>query len=242
MLHEVATSDRRELLVLYGRRRLGKTALLRRFGIDQPLAFFSCPLSTAAEALRLFTHELARTFDDAVLSRRPLLGLERSARLRRGCVQQGAPAARAGRAAVSAEKRARHRFAAAARLGRARRPAQARAHRILVLDDGSRRLGSPGAALRAADGAARSAADVVRRVVRLPSGLVVRAARARLRGLRRGPAYAEQVARHGTPYEAVHDLALSPSGAFIPSRSSSSAKSFATPAPTSPSCTAWRPA
>ncbi|MCY4662898.1 MAG: ATP-binding protein [Acidobacteria bacterium] len=69
LLREVAASDRRELLVLYGRRRLGKTALLRRFGIDHPLAFFSCPLSTAAEALRLFTHELARTFDDATLSR-----------------------------------------------------------------------------------------------------------------------------------------------------------------------------
>ena len=69
LLDRIARSDRRELLVVYGRRRLGKTALLRRFGRDCPLAFFSCPLSTAPEALRLFTRELARTFDDPLLTR-----------------------------------------------------------------------------------------------------------------------------------------------------------------------------
>lgn len=69
LLERLAASDRRELLVIYGRRRLGKTALLRQFGRGRPLAFFSCPLSTAPEALRLFTRELARTFDDPLLAR-----------------------------------------------------------------------------------------------------------------------------------------------------------------------------
>ena len=69
LLDRLAASDQRELLVIYGRRRLGKTALLRQFGAGRPLAFFSCPLSTAPEALRLFTRELARTFDDSLLAR-----------------------------------------------------------------------------------------------------------------------------------------------------------------------------
>ncbi len=69
LLDRISRSERRELLVVYGRRRLGKTALLRRFGRDRPLMFFSCPLSTAPEALRLFTRELARTFDDPLLTR-----------------------------------------------------------------------------------------------------------------------------------------------------------------------------
>lgn len=69
LLDRLAASDHRELLVIYGRRRLGKTALLRQFGRGRPLAFFSCPLSTAPEALRLFTRELARTFDDPLLAR-----------------------------------------------------------------------------------------------------------------------------------------------------------------------------
>ena len=38
-------------------------------GVTNPLAFFSCPLSTASEALRLFTRELARTFDEPLLAR-----------------------------------------------------------------------------------------------------------------------------------------------------------------------------
>jgi len=69
LLGRLAASDHREMLVVYGRRRLGKTALLRQFAVARPLAFFSCPLSTASEALRLFTRELARTFDDSLLAR-----------------------------------------------------------------------------------------------------------------------------------------------------------------------------
>ena len=69
LLERLAASDQRELLVIYGRRRLGKTALLRQFGAGRPLLFFACPLSTAPEALRLFTRELARTFDDSLLAR-----------------------------------------------------------------------------------------------------------------------------------------------------------------------------
>ncbi|MCY4122642.1 MAG: hypothetical protein OXG72_17165 [Acidobacteria bacterium] len=40
-----------------------------RFAIDRPVVFFSCPLSTEQEALRLFARELARTLDDPLLIR-----------------------------------------------------------------------------------------------------------------------------------------------------------------------------
>jgi len=40
-----------------------------RFAIDRPVVFFSCPLSTEQEALRLFARELARTLDDPLLTR-----------------------------------------------------------------------------------------------------------------------------------------------------------------------------
>ena len=47
---------------------------MRQFGAGRPLAFFACPLSTAPEALRLFTRELARTFDDSLLARTRFAG------------------------------------------------------------------------------------------------------------------------------------------------------------------------
>lgn len=62
-------SGRKEMLVLYGRRRLGKTALLRQFSGKHPACFFSCPISSGREALRLFEAQMARSFSEPLLEK-----------------------------------------------------------------------------------------------------------------------------------------------------------------------------
>ncbi|KPA11024.1 ArsR family transcriptional regulator [Candidatus Magnetomorum sp. HK-1] len=64
-LHE---NDRKEMLILYGRRRLGKTTLLRAYSKKHSALFFSCPISTEKEALRLFQKQMAETFQEPLLS------------------------------------------------------------------------------------------------------------------------------------------------------------------------------
>lgn len=62
-------SDRAELFVLYGRRRVGKTALLRTFCHDKRHIFFVADLSTESVALGAFTRlvsELAHGRPDAI--------------------------------------------------------------------------------------------------------------------------------------------------------------------------------
>ena len=214
LLQEVATSERRELLVLYGRRRLGKTALLRRFAIDHPLAFFSCPLSTAAEALRLFTHELARTFDDAVLSRSRFPGwhealayaVDACSRERRPLVLDELPYLR--RSVPGIDSLLQHAWDE---------------------HDGQLKLVLTGSSFSTMEAAVSDPQAPLfgRRTAQLevqpmsfdevsdfhPAWSFEQ--RALAYGVFGGvPAYAEQVARHGTPYEAVHDLALSPAGAL----------------------------
>ena len=66
-LEKMVSSGRKEMLVLYGRRRLGKTTLLREFSKKHPALFFSCPLSTSSEALRLFQERMAAAFGDPLL-------------------------------------------------------------------------------------------------------------------------------------------------------------------------------
>ncbi|MCK4642906.1 ATP-binding protein [bacterium] len=45
-------SKNSEMIVMYGRRRIGKTELLRKFAVDKKHLFFSCDLSTEKEQLR----------------------------------------------------------------------------------------------------------------------------------------------------------------------------------------------
>ena len=66
-LEKMVSSGQKEMLVLYGRRRLGKTTLLREFSRKHPALFFSCPLSTSSEALRLFQNRMAMAFDEPLL-------------------------------------------------------------------------------------------------------------------------------------------------------------------------------
>ncbi|MBW1714823.1 MAG: ATP-binding protein [Deltaproteobacteria bacterium] len=66
-LEKMASSGQKEMLVLYGRRRLGKTTLLREFARKHPALFLSCPLSTSSEALRLFQNQMAVAFEEPLL-------------------------------------------------------------------------------------------------------------------------------------------------------------------------------
>lgn len=212
LLERIAASDRRELLVIYGRRRLGKTALLRRFAAGRPLVFFSCPLSTAPEALRLFTGALARTFDDPLLARTRFSGwseaveyaLESCGRERRLLVldelpylQQSVP----GVDSLLQHAWDRHEGAAKVLLAGSSFSVMDAA----VADPRAPLYGRRTAQLEVRPMSFAEVSDFY------PGWSFER--RAVAYGLFGGvPAYAEQAARHESPHEAAHALALSPTG------------------------------
>jgi uncharacterized protein len=57
-LSDKYTSDSGQLIILYGRRRIGKTELLREFCKDKPHIFFSCVQTTASIQLQNFSSRL----------------------------------------------------------------------------------------------------------------------------------------------------------------------------------------
>ncbi|MBW6466672.1 MAG: ATP-binding protein [Brevefilum sp.] len=57
-LSQLYGSDRAELFILYGRRRVGKTELLRAFSADKPYLFFIATLSSDAEQLATFSRQV----------------------------------------------------------------------------------------------------------------------------------------------------------------------------------------
>lgn len=57
-LSQLYSSDRAELFVLYGRRRVGKTELLRAFCGDKPHIFFIATLSSDTEQLATFSQQI----------------------------------------------------------------------------------------------------------------------------------------------------------------------------------------
>ncbi|MYN64538.1 MAG: ATP-binding protein [Acidobacteria bacterium] len=212
LLDRLAASDRRELLVIYGRRRLGKTALLRQFGAGRPLAFFACPMSTAPEALRLFTRELARTLDDSLLARTRFSGwseaveyaVERCGRMEIPLVLDELPYLQ--RSVPGIDSLLQHAWDG---------------------HDGAVKLFLTGSSFSVLDAAVADPRAPLygRRTAQLevrpmsfdevadfhPGWSFER--RAVAYGLFGGvPAYAEQVARHESPGEAAHALALSPAG------------------------------
>lgn len=212
LLERLAASDHRELLVIYGRRRLGKTALLRQFGRGRPLAFFSCPLSTAPEALRLFTRELARTFDDPLLARTRFPGWSEAVEYALGrCGRQRIPLVLdelpyLQRSAPGVDALLQHAWDGHA---------------------GAVKLMLTGSSFSVLDAAVADPQAPL--YGRRPAQLEVRPMsfdevsgfypdwpfeqRAVAYGLFGGvPAYAEQVARHESPRAAAHALALSPAG------------------------------
>lgn len=214
LLERIAASDRRELLVVYGRRRLGKTALLRRFAAGRRLTFFSCPLSSEQEALRLFTRELARTFDDPLLARARFSGwreaieyaLDKCDRERMPLVLDELPYLQ--RSVPGVDSLLQHAWDA---------------------HDGAVKLLLTGSSFSVMDAAVADPRAPLygRRTAQLevrPMSFAETsdfhpgwsfAQRAVAYGVFGGvPAYAEQVARHASPAEAIHALALSPAGAL----------------------------
>jgi len=73
-LETIKQSHQKEMVILYGRRRLGKTTLLRAFVRKYRSLFFSCPISTDKEALRLFQAEMSKTFDEPLLAQMQFQG------------------------------------------------------------------------------------------------------------------------------------------------------------------------
>jgi AAA+ ATPase superfamily predicted ATPase len=67
LLKKALNSKRKELCILYGRRRLGKTAILRECLRQSQGLFFSCPVASSGEALRLFQARMAETFHEPLL-------------------------------------------------------------------------------------------------------------------------------------------------------------------------------
>jgi len=57
-LSRLYSSDHAELYVLYGRRRVGKTELLRAFCVDKPHVFFIATLSSDTEQLATFSQQI----------------------------------------------------------------------------------------------------------------------------------------------------------------------------------------
>ncbi len=67
LLKKILESKQKEMLVLFGRRRIGKTALLRYISRRQPSLFFACPISTEKESLRLFQSRMAEVLNEPLL-------------------------------------------------------------------------------------------------------------------------------------------------------------------------------
>ncbi|MBI1296480.1 AAA family ATPase [bacterium] len=65
-LEERYTSDKAELFVLYGRRRVGKTELLREFCRSKPNLFFVATLSSDADQLAAFSQQIWQYTHDSV--------------------------------------------------------------------------------------------------------------------------------------------------------------------------------
>ena len=59
-LHDKYNEDKGQLIVLYGRRRVGKTETLREFGKDKPHIFYSCTQSTDRVQLARFSEQILK--------------------------------------------------------------------------------------------------------------------------------------------------------------------------------------
>lgn len=72
LLERRLAGDRAELLVVYGRRRVGKTELLTQVGAGARTLYYEATDSVAVDQLADLTAELARAADDPVLAAQPL--------------------------------------------------------------------------------------------------------------------------------------------------------------------------
>ena len=68
------SSEKAELLVIWGRRRVGKTFLLQHFARGLPVIYHMGVRTTPVESLNRISRSLATFFDDPLLRRQPLVG------------------------------------------------------------------------------------------------------------------------------------------------------------------------
>ncbi len=70
-LEEAYSQNKSQLLVLYGRRRVGKTYLLQHFMKGKKHAYYLCTKGNEAEQIRLLSGMVGDTFNDAALALSP---------------------------------------------------------------------------------------------------------------------------------------------------------------------------
>lgn len=75
-LEELYRKAGSRLFIVYGRRRVGKTELLRRFSANKSHIFFSCDLSSEREQLRQFTEKIYHATGDSFLLSQPFQSWE----------------------------------------------------------------------------------------------------------------------------------------------------------------------
>ena len=77
LLNKLYKSNKSELLILYGRRRIGKTELIRKFvETKKKTIFFSSDLSSENEQLRQFSEVIYNSTKDSFLENNPFLNWE----------------------------------------------------------------------------------------------------------------------------------------------------------------------
>lgn len=74
LLSERMDGTRAELLVVYGRRRIGKTELLTHLAAHTRSLYIEATDSVAVDQLRDLSTELARMWDNDLLAAQPLTG------------------------------------------------------------------------------------------------------------------------------------------------------------------------
>ncbi len=76
MFHQRLTSGKAELLVVYGRRRIGKTELLAHLAADTRSLYFESTDTVALDQLRDLTAALARAWNNDLLTAQSLTSWE----------------------------------------------------------------------------------------------------------------------------------------------------------------------
>lgn len=75
-LEERYKSPRSELLIIYGRRRVGKTELIRHFVKGKPHVYYMSDMRSELEQLKILSDLLSEQFDDIILKSNPIQNWE----------------------------------------------------------------------------------------------------------------------------------------------------------------------
>jgi len=76
LLEKLFQKNDAQLIIVYGRRRIGKTELLKQSVKDKKHLFFSADLSSQQEQLRQFTEKIYHISGDSFLQAQPFTSWE----------------------------------------------------------------------------------------------------------------------------------------------------------------------